>query len=283
MATVDDRADALAASQQRGIACPMAVVARVVLNQVGVGRLDLTDEHRHPGAPGARRLEEGIGAPGALGKDEPHEVGARLGQPHRHRPGRVRPQDAFHERAAQELTESGARIRCAHQRLADEHGVRPCQLGRRCLRGSADAALGNQHAVAWHQAEQLQLAETVDLEGRQVSCVDADHGRGKCRRSANLLGVVRLDQGVETQCLGLREQRRTGCVVEVAQEQEGRVRACLLRLPEVLGCREEAFCKQRQSHRRASGAQVVQVPPKRSSTRTDIARPGRRDTRVRSP
>ena len=95
-----------------------------------------------------------------VGQDEADEVGARLdggvdvllaGQP-----------ADLDERPAQQLAQRRSGIGRAHQRRADEHRVRPGELGGGRLRARRDATLGDQHAVAGHPREQGELAAPVD-------------------------------------------------------------------------------------------------------------------------
>ena len=66
---VDDRPDALAASQEHRVARAVPVLALVELDDVGVGLLGLADEHRDA-QHGVGRVEQRVGAARALGRED---------------------------------------------------------------------------------------------------------------------------------------------------------------------------------------------------------------------
>ena len=69
--------------------------------------------------------------------------------------------------------------------------------------------------------------------------------------------VVGLDERLEPEIGGGREESRHLVVVEIAQQQERRIRAGLACRAQVVGAREEALREQRQRGRGARRAQVV--------------------------
>ena len=145
----------------------------------------------------------------------------------------------------------------AHQRRADEHRICAGQLGRGRLRAGLDRALGDQDAVAGRAREQRQLAAPVEIERRQVARVDADHRRVERDRTLELIRVVRLDERVEAERVRATQQRTHLHVVEIAQEQEHRVRPGRSRGLEIVRRREEALGEQGQRRGSARGAQIV--------------------------
>ena len=94
-------------------------------------------------------------------------------------------------------------------------------------------ALRHDHAVARRTRHEVELRSPVDRERGQVARVDADHRSVEPDRALELLRVVRLDERVELELPGVAHQRLGALVVEVAQEQQRRVRARRLRLEQV--------------------------------------------------
>ena len=97
----------------------------------------------------------------------------------------------------------------------------------------------------------------VDRERGEVAGVDADHGCAERDRAVELVGVVRLDERVEPELVGVAHQRARLAVVEVAQEQE---RRRLRRLPgPCAGAPRSRRSPSRATARRcrARGAEVV--------------------------
>ena len=86
----------------------------------------------------------------------------------------------------------------------------------------------------------------------------ADHGRAEARRAVELLGVVRLDERVEPEPLGVGHQRRGRRVVEVAEDEERGVGAGFAHLAQMLGRREEALREERDVGHGPGGAEVVE-------------------------
>ena len=99
----------------------------------------------------------------------------------------------------------------------------------------------------------------VDLEGREITGVDADHGRPESDRTLQLVGIVRFDERVEAELARQAEQHPHLSVVEVAEQQQHGVGARLLRGAQVLLGREEALGEQGDAGRRAGGPQIVPV------------------------
>ena len=77
--------------------------------------------------------------------------------------------------------------------------------------------------------EQLELGAAVDLEGREVARVDADHRRVDPDCARQLVRVMRFDERVEPECARDPLQRARRLVLEVAQQEEHCVRAGLAR------------------------------------------------------
>jgi len=87
------------------------------------------------------------------------------------------------------------------------------------------AALGDDQAVARSLGDKLKLGVAIDLECREVAGVDPDHRRIELHRALQLVGVVRLDEGVDVELPRVREEPRHCCVVEGAENQQDRVGA----------------------------------------------------------
>ena len=103
------------------------------------------------------------------------------------------------ERSSRELR-SG--VGCAHERRADEDGVRAGELGRGALGARLDAALGDHDAVGRDAGEELELRLAVDRERREVAGVHAEHPCPQRDPTFELGRVVRLDERVEPEILG---------------------------------------------------------------------------------
>ena len=239
----------------------MSVLALVELDEVGAGVGPLADEDRDR----EHRLGDGqdaLGSPRAFaGEDEPGEVGARLGGD-----GDVllarEPAD-LHERPVDQLAELRRRIRRAHERRPDEHGVGPGELCRRRLSARLDPALGNHHPFRLSNAvlqsrlgDEVELRVPVDLEGREVAGVDPDRVGAEGDRPVELGGVVGFDERIEAELASGGHQTCRLLVVEVAQEQEDGVRAAPFQLGQLVRLAEEALREERQ---RRCGARCPQV------------------------
>ena len=156
--------DRLVAAQEHGIAAAVSVLALVELDEVGAGVGPLADEDRDREHRLGHR-QDALGAPRALaGEDEPGEVGARLGGD-----GHVlfarQPAD-LDERPVDQLAELRRRIRRAHERRPDEHGVRSGELCSRSLSARLDPALGHDDAITRSLRHEVELRSS-----------------GRCRRS----------------------------------------------------------------------------------------------------
>ena len=103
------------------------------------------------------------------------------------------------ERPREQLAQLRARVGRAHERGADEHGVRAGELGCGRLRARVNRALRDDDAVARGLRHELELRGAVDPEGAEVARVDADHAGAEPRRALELLLVVGLDERVETE------------------------------------------------------------------------------------
>ena len=190
------------------------------------------------------------------GEDEAAEVGARLDRG----VDVLLPRQAadLDERPREQLAQLGAGLGRAHQRRADEDGVRARELGRGRLRARVDGALGDDDAVPRRLRHQLELRGAVDPEGAEVAGIDADHGGAETGGALELVLVVGLDERVEAELVRGAHELRGRRVVEVAEDEERRVGARLPQLAQVLLGREEALGEQRQADGRARRTQVVE-------------------------
>ena len=98
------------------------------------------------------------------------------------------------------------------------------------------AALGDDQPVVRRPRDELELLAAIDRERREIAGVDPDHLRVELHGALQLVGVVRLDERVHAELLCVREQPRHRRVVEVAQNQQDRVGACLAQFAQLL-CR----------------------------------------------
>ena len=201
--------------------------------------------------------EDGVGpARRALGEDEAAEVGASLDRG----VDVLLPRQAadLDERPREQLPQLGAGLRRAHQRRADEDGVRASELGGGRLRARVDGALGDHDPVARRLRHQLELRGAVDPEGAEVARIDPDHRGAEAGGALELVLVVSLDERVETELVSGEHELRGRRVVEVAEDEERGVGARLPYVAEVLLGREEALGEQRQADTRARRTQVVE-------------------------
>ena len=228
----------------------------VELDEVRALLLRLADEDGDAQYRLRHRQDLGRLARRALGEDEAAQVGSRFDRGVDVLLAR-QPAD-LDERPREQLLQLRARVVRAHQRRPDEDGVRAGELGCGGLCPGVDGALRDDNAVARGFRHQLELRGAVDPEGAEVARVDADHAGAEPRRPPELLLVVGLDERVETELLRRGHQLRRGRVVEVAQDEESCVGACLPHVAQVLLRREEAFREQRQVDCRTRRAQVVE-------------------------
>ena len=243
-------------AQQGGVARPVSAVARVVLDEVGVGRLGLADEHGDA-QHGVRRVEQRVSAARALGEDEADEVGAGLD-------GGV---DVVLAREAAHLHERTAQDLAAGRRPGRARASASSRRARRSRPASSAAAACAAVAIPLSairtrsrgtSAEQLELGGAVDPERREVARVDADH-RGAERDRAL---APRRRRAPRRACRAPAPRPRRAGAAQVASSRSRSSSSAAsapasLRLPQVLRRREEALGEQRQRDRRACRAQVV--------------------------
>src|SRR5919204_192528 len=195
-----------------------------------------------------------------LGKDETEHVGAGL-DGGVHVVAAREPAD-FDERARQDLAQLRSGIVGAHERRADEDRVRSCELGCRALSARRHAALGDDDSrMSLHAGDEVELRGAIDLEGVEVARVHADHLCVQAHRALELVRVVRLDERFEPELARVRQQRRGALVVDLAQQDKGRIRAGELHLEEIELFGEESLCQQRRGCRRPRGLQIVERAP----------------------
>jgi hypothetical protein len=131
--------------------------------------------------------------------------------------------------------------------------------------------------VIAHVSDQFQLCVSVDLERREVTCIDADHFCAEANRALQLCGIVRLDEGLEAELVRVGHQGCRTLIVNVAQQDEGSVGTCDLRLQQVELVGEETFGEERRRRRCARGFEIVE---RAAEALVDEDR-DRRGTRVR--
>ena len=162
---------------------------------------------------------------------------------------------------------SSARISAEPMRIASapaSSAAAPC--ARECTPLSATTAV-----VCPHARNQVQLRHAVDLECRKVARVDADDLGLEPDRALQLSGVVCLDERLEAELARVRHQGGCALVVDVAQKNEDGVRTRDLRFQEVELFGEESLGQERRRRCSRAALRSSSEPPKRSSTRIEIA------------
>ena len=140
-----------------------------------------------------------------------------------------------------------------------------------------DRALGDDDPVSRSLRDELELGGAIDAERAEVARVDADDASVEARGALELLVVVSLHERVEAELFGDSQQSRGRRVVEVAQDEERRVRAGLPHLAQLLLRREEALREQRHASGRPCSAKVVERARERG---VDEDGDGARSTRL---
>ncbi len=250
--------DGLAFAQEHRVApADTTFLVTVELDQIGSGLLCLADEHGNAEAV-IRNGQNLAGAARALlREDEAEHVGAGLD-------GRVdvlstREAADLHEWAGDDVAEPRGRILCAHECRADENRIGARELGGRALRARVHAALRHDHSVVIGQmGDQLELGTPVDLERREVACIDADHLCAEADGALQLSCVVRLDERLETEFVRVIHQGCRTLIVDVAEQDEGSVGTRDLRLQQVQLFGEETFGEKRRRRRGARGLEIVE-------------------------
>jgi hypothetical protein len=131
-----------------------------------------------------------------------------------------------------------------HQRRPDEDRVRSGELGGGALRTRVHAALGDDDRLVLAQPrDEIELRAAVDLERREVACVHSDHLGAERDGTVEVVRVVRLHECLDPELARVREQAGGLLVVDVAQDDEGRVGAGELQLEQVELLGEEALCE----------------------------------------
>ncbi len=151
-----------------------------------------------------------------------------------------------------------ARIRRAHQALADQEGVHAVGAHRCHVLGRADAALGHHDTVGRDAIEQRVGGVQRDLEAVQVAVVDPDQPPGYRERHLELGGVVHLDQHVQAELGRQRRQVRhvRGRVGKGRGDQQDAVGTQRARLHDLVGIDGEILAQHRQRDRGARRLQV---------------------------
>jgi hypothetical protein len=143
---------------------------------------------------------------------------------------------------------------------ADEDRVRPRELRLRALRTVGDPALCHDDAVAGGAGDELELRLTVDRERGEVARVHAHDLGAERDRPLELDGVMRFDEGVQTELLGcLRELVNLG-VAEVAEQQKHGVRAGGAHVLQLLARAEEPLGEERERRCSPRGPLVGERP-----------------------
>ena len=109
------------------------------------------------------------------------------------------------------------------------------------MRAGRDAALRHDDAVAGGRSHELEGRAAVDRECVQVAGIDADHLGIELDRTGQLVGVVRLDERIQSQLGRARVHRSRAAVVELAQQQEHCIGSRLSQLLQLGLLAEEAL------------------------------------------
>src|SRR5690554_3992399 len=78
--------------------------------------------------------------------------------------------------------------------LADQHDVGPCGAVVGDIRCRLHRGLGDPDDAGWNLHREFTEELLIELEGRQVACVDADQSSANVERTAQFLGTVGLDE-----------------------------------------------------------------------------------------
>jgi hypothetical protein len=154
------------------------------------------------------------------------------------------------------LGELRRRIDGAHERRPDQDRIGSGELCRGALRARRDTALGHDHPGARRPCDELELRPPVDLEGGEIARVHPDGIGAERDGAAELLGVVRLHEGIQAELVrGVHERRRLR-VVEVSKEEQDGVCTRGAQLDQLVGAREEALSEKRDRRNRARRGEV---------------------------
>ena len=124
------------------------------------------------------------------------------------------------------------------------------------------AAFGYDDAtVPSHPDDQLELHRAVELEGREIAGVDADHLRPERDRAVQLVRVMCLDERFEAELTRVRHERRRPLVVDVAEQDQHRVGSGELGLEQVEFFGEEPLGEQRNRRRRPRLLEILERAP----------------------
>ena len=220
----------------------MTVLARVELDEIGRRLGEVLHEDRD-GKHRVRHFQHPLRTTRALlREDEAREVRACLCSD-----GDVllaRHTADLHQGTREQLAQLRGGIARAHQRRADESGIRAGELRRGGLRARVDARLRNDHAVAGRSRDELELRTAIDRKGRQFARIDPDHVRIELDGALELASVVCLDEHVEAELGRVSHQRPDAVVVEIPEQQQCGIRADDLQLQQLQLLREEALREQ---------------------------------------
>src|SRR3954452_17247370 len=151
-------------------------------------------------------------------------------------------------------------VRCAHQRLADQHGVHSDALELLDLLAVDDAGLGHDRLAGGHGGEQLEGLSEIDREVLEVAVVDPDHADVQLERGFELLLAVDLDESVEVERVGLLVEARQVVGVEGADHEEHGVGTGGARLVELVRVECEVLAQDRERARRARVVEILKRP-----------------------
>ncbi len=245
------------------------------------------------GSPGEAGQRDRLGQAELTGRAR-HEVqadriGARAqGGPH---PGRVGHPADLHERGpvgggdivgqpagGGEASGRGGRVGGPHQGLPDEDGIEAEGAPAGHRRRVAHPGLGDDEPVGRYELAQPDGPLWIDGQGPQVAVVQADQPGRRGEGAVDLALVVRLDQRLEADRPGGRDEaRQAGRRMEAGQEQDevGPGGAQERQLPAI---DDELLGQDRDADGRPNRAQVVDraAEPVRLAQDRDDRRPARR-------
>ena len=252
---VEHAGDLASAAQQHAVPRAVAVLPSVELDEVGAVVGDLAHvnrdrEHRlgngqHPWRAPRRLLRE----------HEACEVGA--GFRGRRDVLLARQAADLHERPRDQLGQLRRRVARPHQRGADQHRLSARELGLGAVGSGRDAALGDDHPVVRRGLDELQLRPPVDREGIEVARVDPDRVGSELDGAPELVGVVRLHEGVEPESSAARISRLASSSSRSRRSSSTASAPASRRAARLPGLAEEALREQRQRRRLPRRPQVV--------------------------
>src|ERR1700680_2844139 len=160
------------------------------------------------------------------------------------------------EHSCEKRRQSGARVRGAHECLADEKCVYATSAHALDVCRREDSAFRDRQPVGRNARQEVESRLERDVERAQAAVVDSDQGCGKLERAVQLRGVVHFDQNAhaELMCAGL--ERGQPRILESGNDQENAIGTERSRLQHLVLVDHKILAQRRQA---ASLARCVQM------------------------